>query len=105
MKPARLRAAAALLLAAALAAAAWTWHAQRSPAPPAGETGASPPRDEVGRWISEREARWEKIADAEFVAVPVAGCEFDAFDAGQVNAALGVAANRTFALEFQARKN
>jgi hypothetical protein len=50
--------------------------------------GASPPRDEVGRWISEREARWEKMADADFVAVPVAGCEFDAFDAGQVNAAL-----------------
>ena len=50
--------------------------------------GSSPPRDEVGRWISEREARWEEIADAEFVAVPVAGCEFDAFDAGEVNAAL-----------------
>ncbi|NJD34323.1 MAG: hypothetical protein FIA96_05730 [Betaproteobacteria bacterium] len=50
--------------------------------------GASPPRDEVGRWIAEREARWERIADEEFVAVPVAGCAFDAFDAGQVNAAL-----------------
>lgn len=50
--------------------------------------GASPPRDEVGRWIAEREARWETIADEEFVAVPVAGCDFDAFDAVQVNAAL-----------------
>ena len=42
--------------------------------------GASPPRDEVGRWITEREARWEQIADADFVAVPVAGHDFDAFD-------------------------
>ena len=50
--------------------------------------GASPPRDEVGRWIAEREARWEQIADADFVAVPVAGHDFDAFAAGQVNAAL-----------------
>jgi hypothetical protein len=50
--------------------------------------GASPPRDEVGAWIARREARWELIVDAEFVAVPVAGCEFDAFDAAQVNAAL-----------------
>jgi len=50
--------------------------------------GVSPPRDEVGRWIAEREARWEQIADEEFVAVPVAGHEFDPFDAPRVNAAL-----------------
>jgi hypothetical protein len=50
--------------------------------------GASPPRDQVGRWIAEREARWERIVDADFVAVPVAGREFDAFDVEQVNAAL-----------------
>ena len=50
--------------------------------------GVSPPRDDVGRWIAEREARWEQIADADFVAVPVAGREFDPFAAPQVNAAL-----------------
>jgi hypothetical protein len=50
--------------------------------------GVSPPRDEVGRWIAEREARWELIADDDFVAVPVAGQEFDPFAAQQVNAAL-----------------
>lgn len=50
--------------------------------------GVSPPRDEVGRWIAEREARWELIADDDFVAVPVAGREFDPFAAQQVNAAL-----------------
>jgi hypothetical protein len=50
--------------------------------------GVSPPRDEVGRWIAEREARWEAIAEDEFVAVPVAGREFEPFEAEQVNAAL-----------------
>jgi hypothetical protein len=50
--------------------------------------GVSPPRDEVGRWISEREMRWENIVDEDFVAVPVAGQDFDPFDAHQVNAAL-----------------
>jgi hypothetical protein len=50
--------------------------------------GVSPPRDEVGRWISQREARWEDIAEAEFVAVPVAGQDFDPFAAREVNAAL-----------------
>ena len=50
--------------------------------------GVSPPRDAVGRWIAEREARWEQIVDEDFVVVPVAGHEFDAFAAPQVNAAL-----------------
>ncbi|OHC64250.1 MAG: hypothetical protein A3H93_19125 [Rhodocyclales bacterium RIFCSPLOWO2_02_FULL_63_24] len=50
--------------------------------------GISPPRDDVGRWIAAREARWEQIADTEFVSVPVAGHDFDPFAAQQVNAAL-----------------
>ena len=50
--------------------------------------GVAPPRSEVGRWIAEREARWERIADEDFVAVPVAGSVFDPFAAQQVNAAL-----------------
>ncbi len=50
--------------------------------------GVAPPRDEVGRWISEREQRWESIVEAEFVAIPVAGRELDPFDAPRVNAAL-----------------
>jgi hypothetical protein len=50
--------------------------------------GASPPREDVGRWITEREQRWESIAEEEFVAVPVAGRDFDAFEAEQINAAL-----------------
>ena len=50
--------------------------------------GVSPPRAEVGRWISEREERWELIAEENFVALPVAGHEFDPFAAVEVNAAL-----------------
>lgn len=50
--------------------------------------GVAPPRAEVGRWIAEREARWEQIVDADFVSVPVAGQAFDPFDASEVNAAL-----------------
>ena len=50
--------------------------------------GVAPPRSEVGRWIAEREARWERIADEDFVAVPVAGSVFDPFAAQQINAAL-----------------
>jgi len=50
--------------------------------------GVSPPRDDVGRWIAEREAHWERLADADFVGVPVAGREFDPFAAPQINAAL-----------------
>lgn len=50
--------------------------------------GVSPPREEVGRWIAEREARWDEIVDEDFVVVPVAGHEFDPFAAQQVNAAL-----------------
>lgn len=50
--------------------------------------GVSPPRDEVGRWIAEREARWEQLADEDFRTLPVVGREFDPFAATQINAAL-----------------
>ena len=50
--------------------------------------GISPPRDAVGRWIAEREARWEQIAEEDFRALPVAGREFDPFAALEINAAL-----------------
>ncbi|MBI5791798.1 MAG: hypothetical protein HZA63_10020 [Rhodocyclales bacterium] len=50
--------------------------------------GVAPPRDEVGRWISEREARWERLADDDFVRLPLGGRDYDPFDAPRVNAAL-----------------
>ncbi len=50
--------------------------------------GVAPARDEVGRWIAEREARWESLADDDFVRLPLGGSDYDPFDAPRVNAAL-----------------
>ena len=50
--------------------------------------GVTPPREAVGRWIAEREARWEGISERDFIPLPVAGCEFDPFAADAVNEAL-----------------
>ncbi len=46
------------------------------------------PKDDVGDWLSAREALWAELAEAEFGAVTVAGERFDPFDADGVNAAL-----------------
>lgn len=43
---------------------------------------------EVGRWIAGREALWETLADAEFVALPVKDRNFEPFATTAVNAAL-----------------
>jgi hypothetical protein len=50
--------------------------------------GSPPPRDDVGRWITEREALWEQISDEDFSALPVGGERVDPFEAGAVNDAL-----------------
>ncbi len=50
--------------------------------------GSPPPRDDVGRWITEREALWERISDEDFSVLPVAGERVDPFEAGAVNDAL-----------------
>ncbi len=50
--------------------------------------GVAPPREDVGRWIAAREARWDEMAANDFVTLPVAGGEFDPFAAEAVNAAL-----------------
>ncbi|HTY03287.1 MAG TPA: hypothetical protein VMC81_06115 [Rhodocyclaceae bacterium] len=50
--------------------------------------GAPLPRDDVGRWITEREALWEGVADDEFAGLPLAGGEHEPFAAAGVNAAL-----------------
>lgn len=50
--------------------------------------GAPPPRDDVGRWISEREALWEQLFDEDFGALPVAGGRVDPFQAKAINEAL-----------------
>ncbi|MBI5110267.1 MAG: hypothetical protein HZA62_16140 [Rhodocyclales bacterium] len=50
--------------------------------------GVAPPREEVGRWIAAREARWDELAHGDFIDLPVAGRKLDPFDAEAVNAAL-----------------
>lgn len=50
--------------------------------------GEAPPREEVGRWISEREALWESLEDEEFGPVPVAGRACEPFASRCVNEAL-----------------
>jgi Family of unknown function (DUF6866) C-terminal domain/Family of unknown function (DUF6866) N-terminal domain len=50
--------------------------------------GSPPPRDDVGRWISEREALWEKLFDEDFGKLPVAGERVDPFAATDINDAL-----------------
>jgi hypothetical protein len=50
--------------------------------------GALLPRADIGRWISEREALWEGVADKDFAPLPVAGALHDAFAAIAVNETL-----------------
>ena len=50
--------------------------------------GATLPREDIGRWITEREALWEGVADAEFVPLPLADVLHEPFAAIDVNDAL-----------------
>ncbi len=46
------------------------------------------PRQEVGSWISEREALWEGLQADALERLPVGGQSYDAFEVGAINAAL-----------------
>jgi hypothetical protein len=50
--------------------------------------GAAPPREDVGRWITEREALWESVVDEDFRPLPLAEVLLDPFAAPQVNETL-----------------
>lgn len=50
--------------------------------------GAVPPRADVARWIAEREALWETLAQADWSRMPLAAGEADPFDVAAVNAEL-----------------
>ncbi|MRR51340.1 MAG: hypothetical protein EG825_10565 [Rhodocyclaceae bacterium] len=50
--------------------------------------GQTPPREEIGRWISEREALWETLEQEDFGVVPLQDGECDPFASACVNAAL-----------------
>ncbi len=44
--------------------------------------------DEVGDWLSSREALWETLEDEPFAPLPIDGSEYDPFDDDAINAAL-----------------
>lgn len=46
------------------------------------------PHDDVGVWLTEREAFWETLEDQEFAPVEIAGRSYDPFDADAINQAL-----------------
>jgi hypothetical protein len=50
--------------------------------------GVTLPREDIGRWITEREALWEGVADEEFASLPLAGAWHDPFAAIAVNQTL-----------------
>jgi hypothetical protein len=49
---------------------------------------ATPPRDELGRWLTEREALWETLESSPFAPVPVDGEPHDPFDVAAINRTL-----------------
>ncbi len=50
--------------------------------------GVPPPRAEVGRWLSEREALWESLMDEPYADLPVGGTLHPPFAVADVNRAL-----------------
>jgi hypothetical protein len=47
--------------------------------------GETPPRQEVGPWLTAREALWESLEDADFAAIPLDGAGVDPFDVTAIN--------------------
>jgi hypothetical protein len=50
--------------------------------------GAMLPREDIGRWITEREALWEGVVEEEFAPLPLAGALHEPFAATTVNETL-----------------
>lgn len=46
------------------------------------------PKEEVGDWLSARERHWDDLAEADYAVLPVAGQDFDPFDATGINRVL-----------------
>ena len=44
-----------------------------------------PPKDELGDWLTRREALWNELEDAPFASLPVSGKDFDPFDIEAIN--------------------
>jgi len=49
---------------------------------------AQPPREELSRWLTEREEQWSTIADGRYEPLPLEGRRYDAFEAPALNRAL-----------------
>ncbi len=47
-----------------------------------------PPRDDLGAWLTQREARWGAVEDEDFAPLPLDGRHIDPFDIEAVNRAL-----------------
>ncbi len=45
-------------------------------------------KDELGDWMTRREALWDELEDAPFESLPVAGRDFDPFDIDAINSEL-----------------
>ncbi len=46
------------------------------------------PKDELGDWITEREALWEQLEDCGFQPIPLGGAAMDPFETAAINAEL-----------------
>jgi hypothetical protein len=59
----------------------YRWENELPPQQPA-------PRAEIGRWLSEREAFWDTLAEEPYVDLPLAGAYHDPFASDQINRTL-----------------
>ncbi|GAB4167374.1 MAG: hypothetical protein OHK0026_13310 [Rhodocyclaceae bacterium] len=50
--------------------------------------GKAPPREELSRWLAEREARWAELEQAPYAPLPLAGTSIGPFEARAANRAL-----------------
>jgi len=50
--------------------------------------GQAPGREELSRWLTEREAHWAQLEDADYASLPVAGGMVEPFEASEANRAL-----------------
>lgn len=51
--------------------------------------GARLPNDEVGEWLTDREALWERLRDQSYGPLAIGGRQYGPFDTDAINAALG----------------
>ena len=45
-------------------------------------------KDDVGAWLTQREAKWDDLEDVDFCPLLIDGCQYDPFDSAGINHAL-----------------